>query len=236
MAAGWNPDDYHSCNIRTLSLDDQVHLRRTFPPNGRVPSLFPEPFVLLASKTSRRNLDFRIRTSYEHILEQFPPDFVIALSSSNALSEHRRETTLEQYINETVTVGVTTPQHNSSENWYLFGHTHSSEWQELTRHYELPPCQTCREDLCALSFGIGNQGSGVQWHVHGPGFSEALHGKKHWLLYPPNQKPEKYHKDQSSRQWLEYVYPLVDPKPFECTCTNQLLAGTRVQKPHLTCI
>ena len=59
-------------------------------------------------------------------------------------------------------------------------------------------------DLIALSFGIGNVGSGVQWHVHGPGFSEAIHGKKHWIL--SKDKPLNYHPDQTSRNWMEYVY------------------------------
>ncbi|KAL7581201.1 hypothetical protein ACA910_005986 [Epithemia clementina (nom. ined.)] len=217
----WDPAQNHPCNIRRLSLGDEDDaddkLSTFFFPEGRVPPLFPEPLILVPSKASTRNADFRKRTAYDQILDQFPHNFTVTLSSSNALSEHRRETTLRQYIHKTVSMAVTTPDQNSSENWYLFGHTYSEEWQALTRHYELPPCQTCREDLCALSFGIGNRGSGVQWHVHGPGFSEALHGRKHWLLYPPEQKPEKFHKDQSSRQWMEFVYPQVDPKPFECT-------------------
>jgi hypothetical protein len=65
----------------------------------------------------------------------------------------------------------------------------------------------------------------VQWHVHGPGFSEAIHGRKHWVLYPPSQResdealaiPAGFDKDESSRQWMEYRYPLADPKPLECT-------------------
>lgn len=42
-----------------------------------------------------------------------------------------------------------------------------------TIDYPLPPCESCTEDLVSLSFGIGNKGSGVQWHIHGPGFSET---------------------------------------------------------------
>ena len=215
----WNPTDTHPCNIQRLQLDGNDKVTGLLATNGLVPPLHPEPLILVASKTSKRNSDFRHRTSFDHILGQFPTNFTITLSSSNALSEHRRETTLKQYIHETVASGVTSPDHNSSENWYLFGHTYSKEWRELTKHYQLPPCRTCRDDLCALSFGIGNRGSGVQWHVHGPGFSEALHGKKHWVLYPPNHKPFNYHKDQSSRQWMEHVYPTVEPRPYECTCT-----------------
>ena len=76
----------------------------------------------------------------------------------------------------------------------------------------------------ALSFGMGNRGSGVQWHVHGPGFSEAVHGRKHWVLYPPSVEgaktiPAGFDKDESSRQWMEHRYPLAIPKPLECSCT-----------------
>jgi ribosomal protein L16 Arg81 hydroxylase len=70
----------------------------------------------------------------------------------------------------------------------------------------------------ALSFGIGGKGSGVQWHVHGPGFSESIHGKKHWVLYEPDRKP-KYDPDFTSRNWMEEVYPSLPQSalPYECT-------------------
>jgi hypothetical protein len=44
--------------------------------------------------------------------------------------------------------------------------------------------QSSSSSLLAHSFGVGHRGSGVQWHVHGPGVAETLHGRKHWLLYP----------------------------------------------------
>ena len=92
-----------------------------------------------------------------------------------------------------------------------------SDWKRLLDNYELPPCVVCSKDMVALSFGIGNRGSGVQWHIHGPGFSEAVHGRKHWLLYDRHHPPE-FHKDESSRQWMEYKYPTARPRPYECTC------------------
>lgn len=110
----------------------------------------------------------------------------------------------------------------------MFGETYEKTWKELLlKHYELPSCYTCIPEYVTLSFGIGNRGSGVTWHTHGPGFSETIHGKKHWVLYPPSKKPPPYfHKDQSSRQWMEYVYstnitkakasPTIQ-RPYECT-------------------
>lgn len=96
---------------------------------------------------------------------------------------------------------------------YLFGETYSEEWKtSLLNYYTLPPCRTCDRSLSALSFGIGNKGSGVQWHIHGPGFSESLHGRKHWLLYPPSQPPS-FDANFTSRHWMEHMYTsLVDKR------------------------
>ena len=41
----------------------------------------------------------------------------------------------------------------------------------------------------AYSFGVGGPLSGVPLHVHGPGFSETLIGRKRWWLAPPRPKP-----------------------------------------------
>jgi ribosomal protein L16 Arg81 hydroxylase len=114
----------------------------------------------------------------------------------------------------------TNPDQKSNETWYLFGETYSPEWKQLLQHYQLPPCQACNDnkDLVALAFGIGNSGSGVQWHVHGPGFSEAVHGRKHWILYDKDTKPN-FHPDQTSYNWMYYNYSTMahDDRPLECT-------------------
>ena len=147
----------------------------------------------------------------------FGTNFTITLTSSNAFSEHKKQLTLEQYIIETTMKNTETlPNQLSNETWYLFGETYEKQWyQLLLQHYVVPKCYTChnynhsqfhKDHPVSLAFGIGNRGSGVQWHTHGPGFSEAIHGRKHWVLYPPSQEsPIQFHKDQSSRQWMEYV-------------------------------
>ena len=38
----------------------------------------------------------------------------------------------------------------------------------------------------AYSFGLGANGSGVPFHVHGAVFAELNHGAKRWFLYPPD--------------------------------------------------
>jgi hypothetical protein len=123
--------------------------------------------------------------------------------------------------------GETTPDQLSNETWYLFGETYTKDWKKLLENYTLPPCQTCVKELVALSFGIGNRGSGVQWHSHGPGFSEALHGRKHWVMYP--DKPV-YDANQTSRYWMEHSYTSLAPEkhPYECT----LEPGDLIYFPH----
>jgi len=223
----WVPEDEHPCTVR-LQLGRNSKLLR----GSGLPPLFPEPIVIRRDDDSPAknrdnggasiNREFRRMTEKDNLLAYFGPGFNVTLSSSNARSEHRRTTTLQQYIDESLTAFETTPDRLSNETWYLFGETYSDAWRELLyNNYELPPCVTCQADKVALSFGIGNRGSGVQWHVHGPGFSEALHGRKHWVLYPPTTATHvgNFSKDQSSRQWMEYVYPTLprSRRPVECT-------------------
>ncbi|GAX14385.1 hypothetical protein FisN_11Hh157 [Fistulifera solaris] len=208
----WNPEDEHPCNIHRTMTFRQV--LETFGPSG-IPALFPEPVILRASDAFR-NEQFRKLTEQEEIVRWFGEDFNVTLSSSNSLSENRRIVPLKQYIDETVTAKETLPDQLANESWYLFGETYSEEWSTFLKHYEIPPCYTCSDWPVALAFGIGNRGSGVQWHMHGPGFSEAIHGRKHWILYPPKERPD-YEKDQSSRQWMETTYWEVVSKPLECT-------------------
>lgn len=214
-AWNWIPEEEHPCNIRRLSLE-QVY--QDFGAKG-LPPLYRHPIVIRTNL--ERNAALRSKTSRESIVHQFEPGFNVTLSSSNALSERRRTVTLQTYLDELAAIPETTPLQLSNESWYLFGETYTEHWQHLLQSYQLPPCQTCERQWSALSFGIGNRGSGVQWHTHGPGFSEALHGRKHWILYPPHHRPANhYHKDTSSRQWMEEEYSTTainDPDFYECT-------------------
>jgi len=224
----WNPEDEHPCNIPRIEWDSQL-FRQQFPPDGKLPALYPSPIVIIyptnstGGDTRTNNQHFRHITHRDRILQQFPQDFTVTLSSSNALSEHRRITTFQTYLQESWEAQETFPEQLSNNTWYLFGETYSQAWHNaLLQYYDLPPCSTCTRDKVALSFGAGNRGSGVQWHTHGPGFSEAIHGRKHWILLPPHvTKPPQYHKDQSSRKWMEDEYEhtrkAMKDEVYECT-------------------
>jgi hypothetical protein len=198
----WLPEADHPCTVQRKTWDE---LYETFGPEG-IPALYETPLVVLSPRETRNGKLLQL-THRDSLLANFPPAFNVTLSSSNSFSEHRRTIPLQMYLAEMSTNGgVTSPQQLSNESWYLFGETYTEEWKQVTQHYELPPCQTCSHEFVALSFGIGNRGSGVQWHIHGPGFSEALHGRKHWILYPPEYNPPHFHHDQSTRHWMETVY------------------------------
>lgn len=237
----WNLDAIHECNIERINLSDvskrfQGSAGNSNNNNNRlVPPLYSKPLIIHTTQDqpSHNGCSYSIfqeKTSLPNITSNLPDDFYVTLSSSNSYSAHRKSIPLVQYLNETIS-SETLPTHLSNETWYLFGETYSNEWQRLLSDFCLPPCQTCTKDLSALAFGIGGKGSGVQWHTHGPGFSQSIHGRKHWVLYPPDQKP-LYDPDFTSRHWMEEVYtrlgqppspqeqqqkPQHQDKPNECT-------------------
>lgn len=218
MKLKWNIDTKQRCNIKRITYEELYSIH----PFG-VPPLYHEPIIIYSNDYGIRLPSgciiesFIQRTSLENITKNFPKDFNVTLSSSNSFSDHRRTTTLTQYINDTISREVM-PHDLSNETWYLFGETYSEEWQKMLHDYCYPPCQTCTKELSALSFGIGGKGSGVQWHTHGPGFSQTLNGRKHWILYKPKDKPY-YNSDYASRFWMEEVYTSLpeSKKPYECT-------------------
>ena len=221
----WDPEAQHRCNITRIS---RMELHRRFGISG-LPKLYPYPLVIYdeykdQENEPRRNTVFAAKTTFENLPSCFPPDFNVTLSSSNSFSAHRRTISLVQYLEEITTANggraETYPDQLSNETWYLFGETYGDEWKRMLLDYEMPPCSTCEDrELSALAFGVGNTGSGVQWHTHGPGFSEAIHGLKHWLLYPPDRRP-MYDSDYASRYWMENNYMKIensDDLPWECT-------------------
>jgi len=233
---GWNPRGDHPCTVDTITMNE---FRKKYPKG--LPPLHPQPLIIRSSlsssphssssnnkKQTGRNARFRELTRHDTILDSFPANFTVTLSSSNSFSEHRRTIPLSQYLEEVTTGPPLDPSTLSNETWYLFGETYSPEWKSLLSAYEVPPCEACFDqsgDLVALSFGIGNSGSGVQWHVHGPGFSEAVHGRKHWLLVPFDRRPD-FHPDQTSLNWMHRNYPRAreenrddrnEHRPLECT-------------------
>jgi Cupin-like domain len=72
----------------------------------------------------------------------------------------------------------------SNESYYLFGSNYGGIWDEMRDIYNLPPCVECKQ-CGAVTIGIGGRQTGVSFHLHGPGFSEVIEGRKRWFLFPP---------------------------------------------------
>jgi len=212
----WEPTSKdHPCTINRIS---HTELHSLFGDTG-LPNLYPYPLVIYPDddEWKEQRLKFTNLTTLDNLPTNFPADFKVTLTGSDSLSTHRRSIPLKQYLDEEVLnanngSGITAPDKLGNETWYLFGETFTEDWTAFLKHYDpLPPCASCTplhqmQGMVALSFGIGNIGSGVQWHLHGPGFSETIHGRKHWVLYPPEYRPS-YNLDYASRHWMEYTYP-----------------------------
>lgn len=113
----WDLDKPHNCNVEQIPLS-KLSLR--FPPHGLVPPLYHEPFVIIddGSDELKRNKFFQDKSSIAGISDSLGSSFPITLSSSNSFSDHRRTTSLSQYINDTIH-SETLPQHLSNETWYV---------------------------------------------------------------------------------------------------------------------
>ncbi len=104
-----------------------------------------------------------------------------------------------------------------SETFYFFGDNDVEEWSDLLQEYAQPPL-SLPGHTAALSFGLAGAGTGVPFHFHGPGFAEAVYGRKRWFLTHPDVKPE-FHPNKTTLQWFHEDYRRVreDTDVLECT-------------------
>jgi hypothetical protein len=110
-----------------------------------------------------------------------------------------QQTTVAQHVHSILS---STTSQLGNETFYLFGNHQGKEWEAFLSKYprlELNPLFTCMDKLNlsngALSFGCANNGTGVPWHFHGPGFLQVLLGIKQWFLVPLEVKDEDLHFD-----------------------------------------
>mmetsp|Transcript_30875 Transcript_30875/g.42222 ORF Transcript_30875/g.42222 Transcript_30875/m.42222 type:complete len:226 (-) Transcript_30875:53-730(-) len=133
---------------------------------------------------------------------------MVKLTSSNSYSQGETTLSLGDYIYHHVDNTSTGP---ASESLYLFGGNYDGIWKEFANIYESPPCKYC-DKAGAKTFGIGGQGSGVSFHLHGPGFSEPLVGGKRWFLFPPRLRELvslSIGPNTTALSWLHSQYPLL---------------------------
>ena len=138
----------------------------------------------------------------------------ITLSTANTHSYDKVYITFKEYMNR-----ILVPQdYNKSgqDTLYFFGNHDYSEWEDLFKHYILPP-YGLPNMTPALSFGIAGAGTGVPFHFHGPGFAEVIRGRKRWFLTPYDRKPI-FDPDKTTLRWLKESYQSVAASDqfYEC--------------------
>lgn len=153
-----------------------------------------KPVVL--TDLTERNLAFRRLCERERLLEAWG-DTSIVLSTANTHSYDKHVKTLREYVTDHLA-----PQRldvSGDRTLYWFGDNNHSEWASHFDKYVAPPFIP-ESAAVALSFGIGGPHSGVPLHIHGPGFSETIVGRKRWWLSPPKPKP-KFDPNATALEW-----------------------------------
>jgi hypothetical protein len=71
-----------------------------------------------------------------------------------------------------------------------------------------------------MYLALGGSTTGTQFHKHVDGWYVQVHGKKRWMLYPPNHMPPKHYpvNGLSVSKWIQSIYTEIDTKrkPHEC--------------------
>lgn len=181
----------YPCNINQRIIDKEFLL-----------SELPSIPVLFRRKVNL-NLEVQSSSTKEMLTGSKYGDQPVVLSSSNTYSHDKLEMTLRDYIN-TMNDHIIS---KSNETFYLFGNNNGGLWRDLEKLYEHPPYVHSKV-AGAVTFGIGGVNSGVSFHMHGPGFSEVIHGSKRFFLYPPDIDISGiFDPDMSQSEWVSRTYP-----------------------------
>ena len=199
------------CTIERVHWDDMT--------TERFESEFKEKKPVIIVTGLDYNARLRAAVDREPLLAEYG-DMVVSLGTAESYTGRRSiQVPFRRYIEEMITVPQTLDT-LGNETFYLFGSNQGERFPELLAAYRLPPFEGMVDEhqYTTLSFGLAGQNSGVPFHGHGPGWSEVLHGRKRWFLYPRDDKPP-FDPDESQWQWLQEVYPSLSPerKPIECT-------------------
>ncbi|KAJ1631690.1 hypothetical protein T492DRAFT_993778 [Pavlovales sp. CCMP2436] len=176
---------------------------------------------------------FIVRTASERFRELTLPQRLrethgsveVTLSSANTFSYERRKASVGDYFTSLLADAglperwamVDGEKVRSDSLYYWFGE-HTEEWTPLLALYDYAPLLATLPPLLpsdssglfgqrkpALSFGVGGLASGVPFHMHGPGFSETLHGAKRWLFFP--SEPPYFLPNATAAYWLHTYLP-----------------------------
>ena len=207
--------NFERCNIERVDLGLYLGGRSHF-------SLPSSPIIFVYGNDTRDPLKSLLLihfSSYENLLENHSEE-VVTLSSSNSYSHGLKRESLKSYLLSLALNYSRDALIDANEDFYLFGANFQPLWKDLEDLYEVPPCLYC-EKAGAKTIGIGRLFSGVSFHMHGPGFSEVIHGSKHWFLYPPDTYPSHFSPNMSMMEWYSAYYDTdyaLNPNAlYECT-------------------
>ena len=209
--------DEGPCTIERVRMEDLD--------GGRFEAHYKERRPLVVITGLEYNARLRMALDREALLAEYG-DMVVSLGTAESYTgKSTVHVPFRRYIEEMITAPQTL--HSlGNETYYLFGSSSGERFPELLADYRLPPYEAAVHEgqYSTLSFGLAGQGSGVPFHGHGPGWSEVLHGRKRWFLYPRDESRKAsqivpFDPDESQLQWLRYVYPTLpaEKMPVECT-------------------
>jgi hypothetical protein len=118
----------------------------------------------------------------------------IVLSSANTFSYEKKEVKLKDYLDERGKYLKPIQLHQRADKvWYWFGdndHDAFGDFFPSFKRTSLIGKKYVPENASvAYSYGVGGPLSGVPYHIHGPGWSESIYGRKKWFLSPPMFEP-----------------------------------------------
>ena len=176
------------CNIPIYDTDTlhrvDTDFEFIFQSHGNI-TLPHTPYIIKRNRRASSILDqLSELTEREAFINNYG-DFEVELSSSNTYSHGKFKMPLRKFITQHVDDASFEKQLLSNESYYLFGHNYEL-FHDLSSLYTIPGCSFC-EYAGVKSIGMGGRDSGVQFHMHGPGFSEVIHGEKQWFLFPPDE-------------------------------------------------
>ena len=118
----------------------------------------------------------------------------ILLSSANTFSYEKKEIKLREYLEEGGRYLKPVQLHQRADKiWYWFGdndHDAFGDFFPAFKRTSVIGKKYVPENVSvAYSYGVGGPLSGVPYHIHGPGWSESIYGRKKWFLSPPMFEP-----------------------------------------------
>ena len=209
--------DEGPCTIERVKLDDLTA--------DEFEARFKEKQPVIVVTGMPYNQRLREAVERDSLLAEYG-DMIVSLGTAESYTGRTSlQVPFRRYINEMITQPQTL-ESLGNETYYLFGSAQGKRFPELLKAYRLPPFDAAVQEgqYSTLSFGLAGKNSGVPFHGHGPGWSEVLHGRKRWFLYPRDdaRTPSEivhFDPDASQLQWLSSVYPTLQPsdRPIQCT-------------------